>query len=89
MWNNLEDAFKEIDAREFDFVAKALAAYRRSLTGEGFSQREAMRLVEGYAKYIYDMSLEEFIAQKNSEQIDGLINPKDDDVDPDDDDELR
>lgn len=76
--NNLDDLFKDLDANEFNFFAISLAAYRDSLTSKGFTRKEAMRLVETYSKFIYDMSVEEFIAQKEDE----LMKDIDEDDDP-------
>lgn len=83
MWDNLEQAFGELDRNEYQFFAKTLGAYRRALEAEGFSRREAMRLVETYAKFVYDMVIEEIISGKqdySGEETDS----GDDDVDPDD-----
>lgn len=70
-WDNLEDAFKDIDKNEFRFLAEALSSYRKSLMDEGFTRREAARLVESFAKYIYDMALEDFMVEKAREDVDG------------------
>lgn len=75
-WHTAEELFKELDQTEFKFFASALSAYRASLMNEGFTRREAMRLVEGYSKFIYDMSIEDFMVEKASNE----------DVDEDDDD---
>lgn len=85
-WENLEQAFKDLDAREFTFFAAALASYRRSLMKEGFTRREALRLVETYSKFIYDMSIEEFIVEKRKEEEALLDKQLDDELDDDDDD---
>lgn len=76
-WENLEEAFKDLDAKEFEFFAAALGAFRQSLQKQGFTRREAMRLVETYSRFIYDMSLEDYIANKNRIDED----EEDDDVD--------
>jgi hypothetical protein len=67
-WENLEDAFKELDRKEYQVIAKALGDYRDSLMTQRFTRRESMRLVETYSKFLYDMSLEEFILQKRREE---------------------
>lgn len=82
-WENIEEAFKDLDANEFKFFAAALSSYRRSLMKEGFTRKEAMRLVDTYSKFIYDMSLEEFIVSRNE----AIANDDDDDGDVDIDDE--
>lgn len=76
-WDNPEDAFRELDQKEFVFFAQALAAYRESLIKEGFTRREALRLVESYSKFIYDMSVEDFLVNGSKEDeddpdVDGL-----------------
>lgn len=81
-FRTVEDLFKDLDAREFNFFASALAAYRKALVNEGFNNRESMRLVEAYAKFIYNMGLEEFIAEKTKEADREFF---DDDFDEDDD----
>lgn len=75
-WDNPEDAFKELETKEFSFFAKALAAYKRALVQEGFNDEEAMRLVEAYSKFIYDMSVEEYLTDPGEE------NEDDDQIDP-------
>lgn len=85
-WDNVEDAFKELDENEFTFFSRSLAAYRRRLMSEGFTRREAMRLVEAYSKFIYDISIEEFMAEKDSERADRIFGT--DDVDDDDEEDV-
>lgn len=69
MFEDIEEAFKDLDKNEFAFFATSLAGYRDSLMSKGFTRREAMRLVETYSKFIYDMSIEEFISQKQEEEF--------------------
>lgn len=64
-WKNVEDAFKELDAKEYTFFASSLSAYLSSLMTEGFTRREAMRLVEAYSRFIYDLTLEDFVNQEH------------------------
>lgn len=66
-WDNVEAAFKELDAKEYSFFANSLSAYLKSLMDQGFTRREAMRLVESYSRFIYDLSIEEFLHQKHDE----------------------
>ena len=88
-WDNLEDAFKELEAREFAFLASCLGALRKSLMSEGFTRREALRLVESYSKFIYDLGMEEFIMRSRvNDDEEKYEAPEDDDVDPDEDFEL-
>lgn len=81
--NNVADAFKDLDENEFSFFSTALAGYRDALMKRGFTRREAIRLVESYSKFIYDMSIEEFMARRAEEQ-----DAKDDELDNGDDSEL-
>lgn len=67
-WESLEDAFKELDDQEFGVIATALGGFRSALMKNGFTRREAIRLVETYSKFIYDMSIEEFISQKRDHE---------------------
>lgn len=87
-WTNVEEAFKELDRKEFNFFAQALGAYRKALVKEGFTRREAQRLVETYAKFIYDMSLEEFLTEKRIEEAQAYTEGQNKKVDDDDDDLL-
>lgn len=90
-WDSPEDAFRELDEMEYSLFAKALADYRNQLMKEGFTRRESLRLVESYSKFIYDMVVEEFLAQKRKEEmIESLTDkPDDDDVDTIDDDDIQ
>ncbi len=81
MYSDVEDAFKDLDKREFHFFASALAAYRKSLMDQGFTRREALRLVESYSKFIYEMSVEEFMSRKAKEDSEQDIDLDDDDDD--------
>lgn len=67
MWQNPAEAFKELDAKEYSFFAQSLSAYLKALINEGFTRRESLRLVEAYAKFIYDLSIEEFIREKDAD----------------------
>lgn len=85
-WDNLEDAFKELEAREFAFLASCLGALRKSLMNEGFTRREALRLVESYSKFIYDLGMEEFIMRTRAQDdAEDYEDPPEDDVDPEED----
>ena len=76
MWDNPEQAFRELDKNEYNFFARTLGAYHKALMAEGFTRRESMKLVETYAKFVYDMVIEELIS--------GKPDSPDDDVDTDD-----
>lgn len=66
-WDSLEAAFKDLDSKEFGFFADALGAYLKALMKAGFTREEAMKLVESYSRFIYDMSIEEFWATKKDD----------------------
>lgn len=83
-----EAEFKKLDEGEFVFFAKALAGYRRALIAEDFTETQAMRLVATYAKFIYDMSIEDFIAQQREKEFQENFPEDDSDVDTDDEEEL-
>lgn len=83
MFDNVEDAFKDLDKKEYDFFAKALGLFRDALVKEGFEREEAMVLVASYSKFVYDMGLEEFISSKDEERY-----GRETEVDSDDEDEL-
>lgn len=70
MWDSIEDAFGELDKEEYFFFARTMGAYMRSLMAEGFTRREAFRLVESYSKFVYDMVIEEVMAEKDSKSND-------------------
>lgn len=86
-WDNVEDAFKELDKKEFAFIASSLGAFRHALMAEGFTRREALRFVESYSRFIYEMSMEEFLADKEKQKENTNRKPFDDDVDLLDDEE--
>lgn len=81
MWDNLEDAFKDLDKDEYHFFAKTLGSYRRALETEGFNKEEAFKLVEAYSKFVYDMVIEEMLNK-------GPIRSDDDDSDLTDEDQI-
>lgn len=87
-WENVDDLFKELDKKEYHFVSASLWTYMKSLMDSGFSRREAFNLVQGYGKFIYDMTLEEFISNRRMEEDRAFKEEEKDDVDPFDDDEL-
>lgn len=83
-FDSLEEAFEDLDKREYAFFAKALAAYRNALLEQGFSKSESFKLVAAYSKFIYDMGLEEYISERTASDF----MKEDKDVDDDDDDLL-
>lgn len=85
-FENYEEAFKELDKKEHVFFSRALGGYLKSLMQEGFTRREAFRLVEAYARFVYDMSIEEFISQKQREELGDDIDDDLEDEDEDDED---
>lgn len=82
-YSTVEDLFKELDAKEFSFFARALGSYRKSLMDEGFTRREAIKLVESYSQFLYNMGLEDFIAERNREEDVKFMQELDDDDDDD------
>lgn len=83
---SVEDLFKELDQRKFTNIARPLAAYRIELMKEGFTRREAMRLVEAHSKFIYDMCIEEFVTdQDEEEEMDDELDLNEDFDNPDSD----
>lgn len=70
MWDNLEDAFKDLDSNEYNFFAKSLGSYLRALMVEGFTREEAFNLVESYSKFVYDMVIEEMISKSQAQSDD-------------------
>lgn len=80
--DNVEDFFKELDKREYAPLAAPLGAYQRALEEEGcFSQKQSFKIVKEYAKFLYKMTLEEYIGERDAEIFGGH---DDDDVDSDD-----
>lgn len=61
MFDNPDEAFAELDKKPFWDVAKSLAGYRKALMDQGFNRREACRLVELYAKFIYESAVDAMI----------------------------
>lgn len=85
-WDSLEDAFKELDSKEYMHYARALGAYKRALISEGFNDKEATELVLTYSKFLYDITLEEFLSEKRIEEAKAWVDGDDpNDVDLDDD----
>lgn len=76
-FDNPADLFKELDVKEHSFLAQPLAGYLKALMNEGFTRREAMRLVEAYQKFMHDLSLEEFIYEKNQEENESDVDSED------------
>lgn len=58
MYENLDDAFKDLKYKKYAPYAQALAAYRDSLLDEGFTRREATELLKLHTKYMYDRAFE-------------------------------
>lgn len=85
MWDNIEDAFKELDGKEYAHYAKALGAYFKALLDEGFTREEAAPLVHTYSKFLYDMTLEEFTSEKRREEAEVWLKAEDDEDPPVDD----
>lgn len=78
-FETLEDLFRELDINEFKFYAEALASYRKALLQAGFNSVEAFKLVESYSKFIYDMSIEDFVnKQMMDEYGNGDVDPEED-----------
>lgn len=72
-WDNVDDMFRELDEREYNLIAGALGNFRSSLMTNGFTRREALRLVETYSKFIYDMSIEEFLSQRRAQDREAYL----------------
>lgn len=92
MWEDPEEAFKELDVKEFSAPAETLGAYLKALMKAGFTRRESIRLVEAYSKFLYDMAIEEFMAMKRLQEDIELPIDEDDqeeDVDDLDDDDVQ
>lgn len=85
-WDNVEDAFKELDVEQYDVFSGSLATYFQSLQKQGFTRREAFRLIEGYSKFVYDMAFEEYVAEENQKVLEAEMaaeeEEEDEDVDP-------
>lgn len=78
-WDNWEEAFKEADSKQYSTIAQSLAGYRKALMSEGFTRREAMRLVESYSNFIYDLTLNRAEEEEDTAEWEEV-----DDVDPED-----
>lgn len=76
-FDTVDELFDELDRREYAPFAATLAAYRKALAEQGFNARESFRLVEGYAKFVYDMAFEDFLQAGQSIDED---NQEDDDA---------
>lgn len=63
MWEQPEDAFKELDNKiskqSYGFVAVTLGGLREALLEQKFSARESFRITEHYAKMLFEMTLDE------------------------------
>lgn len=90
-YENVEELFQELDENQYSKLSGAMWAYMRSLMKQGFTRRESFNLVQGYSKFLYDMTLEEFISQKRMEEDNALEQSLSDeeDVDPFDEDQYN
>lgn len=77
MWDSLEDAFKELDKNEFMEFATSLAAYKDALMSKGFTRREACRLVENYAKFVYEWAIEDAVSRREQKLFNHLQDDED------------
>lgn len=81
MWDNVEDAFKDMDRKmdvaEYSLIARLLSSYRESLMQQGFTRREAMRLVESYSKFIYDLVIEDMLSSSSKSNKDDIEDDED------------
>lgn len=54
MYDNLEEAFKQLQQNKHKPYAEALAAYRDALLEQGFLREEALEILKLHTKYVYD-----------------------------------
>jgi hypothetical protein len=67
MFNNVEDLFNELNGDgddEYKAIAETLAHLRDSLISNGFNRREAMRLVDNFASFVYELAADSIRIQK-------------------------
>lgn len=103
MWENPEEAFKELDEKEFAPIASTLSALLKCLKEEGFSHDEAFDLTKNFSKLLFDLTFEDYVNQKRLEEEEEMMaedgefhfeydpdtdyEDEDDDVDSDEDDQ--
>lgn len=68
MWESPEDAFKELDEKEFAPIASTLSALLKCLIAEGFDRTEAFDLTKNFSKLLFDMTFEDYINLKRLEE---------------------
>lgn len=54
MYENLNEAFKQLKQNKYRPYAEALAAYRDALVEQGFTRGEALEILKLHTKYVYD-----------------------------------
>lgn len=85
MFDNVEDAFKQLDEAQYWPFAEALANYRDALIKKDFTRSEAMQIVHVYSKFIYEWALEEALTKDRMARLEDvdLSDPDDDEDDTD------
>lgn len=58
-FDDLEGEFRKLEAKAYWKLAAELSAYRDALMSKGFTRRESMRIVEGYAEIIHEVILDD------------------------------
>lgn len=60
MYENVNEAFKQLKQNKYKPYAESLAAYRDALLEAGFSRTEALEVLKLHTKYIYDRAYESY-----------------------------
>lgn len=81
MWENPEEAFKELDEKEFAPIASTLSALLKCLGEEGFTREEAFELTKNFSKLLFDLTFEDYVNLKRLEEEELLLEEGDDGID--------
>lgn len=73
MWETPEQAFQELDKREFTYLAKPLWSYFLALQEQGFTKAEAIELVKVFSKFIYETTLDNIYDNDSDDDEDDLL----------------
>ena len=57
--DSIEKAFKDLDSRQYDEIARSLGGYYKALTDAGFSDKQAFEFTKLYIQFIYRVSEDE------------------------------
>lgn len=81
MYENLDDAFRDLESKKYYSMAGELAAYRDALMAKGFTRREALRIVERFAELVHENIIDDVTIGRRINEIGKDLADIDDDLD--------